>query len=46
MSVGDDARPRAEVDEVRWLPPEQADSVFTYERVRAVLAAFTADAPV
>ena len=37
--VGGHARPRAEVDDLTWLPPEEARHVLTWERDRAVLDA-------
>jgi 8-oxo-dGTP diphosphatase len=36
---GDDVQPRDEVDEARWLPLAQADTLLSYDRDRAVLAA-------
>jgi 8-oxo-dGTP pyrophosphatase MutT (NUDIX family) len=35
-----DARPQHEVDEVRWLPLAEAEALLSYNRDRAVLAAF------
>lgn len=37
-----DARPRHEVDEVRWLPVTQAAELLSYDRDRQVLRAFAA----
>jgi 8-oxo-dGTP diphosphatase len=46
MSARNDlAEPRDEVDEVRWLPPEQASSFLSYDRDRVVLAAFVDGSP-
>jgi 8-oxo-dGTP pyrophosphatase MutT (NUDIX family) len=40
MDAGDgEARPRAEVDDVEWLPLEEAKSRLTWDRDRAVLDA-------
>lgn len=40
-AVGGKFRPNDEVDELRWLRPEQAAAQLTYEADRAVLDAFT-----
>jgi 8-oxo-dGTP pyrophosphatase MutT (NUDIX family) len=37
--VGGEARPQAEVDDVRWLPLEKAQDELTWERDRTVLEA-------
>ena len=38
--VQGDAGPRNEIDEVRWLPLPEAEGLLSYDRDRAVLAAF------
>ena len=40
-AAGGQFRPNAEVDDIRWLPPEDARRLLTYERDRAVLDRFT-----
>jgi 8-oxo-dGTP diphosphatase len=39
--AGGEARARAEVDDVAWLPPEEAVAELTWERDRAVVNAVT-----
>jgi 8-oxo-dGTP diphosphatase len=36
----DEAAPRNEVDEIRWLPPDKAEELLTYGRDVDVLRAF------
>jgi 8-oxo-dGTP diphosphatase len=37
MATSDDAHPQNEVDEVRWVPLEEADAALTYDRDRQLL---------
>ncbi|MBD0318676.1 MAG: NUDIX hydrolase [Thermoleophilia bacterium] len=41
---GDDASPGEGVDEVRWLPPDEAARLLTHERDREILGALDAGA--
>jgi 8-oxo-dGTP pyrophosphatase MutT (NUDIX family) len=41
-AVGGTFEPTREVDAVRWLPPEEAAGVLTYQRDREILARFVA----
>jgi hypothetical protein len=41
MEPGGEAEPRNEVDEVRWVPLEEAESVLSYERDRNLVLQVT-----